>query len=165
MKSQFFFSLYALTSGAISHWNPRNNSAYGSRDIAILESCSKQKNTKRIKSYYWLYLKINNSEFRHILLDHITYYLHPGLYWILDKACQVVLWVATMYYHVIGHAWLNMITNCFCIIKFHKLMNQYQACLYSVECISYVEFKCGHEIQQFYYKTCWSVFWKELDQV
>ena len=39
-------------------------------------SCSKQQNTKEIKCYYLLYLKINISEFRLILLDHITYLLN-----------------------------------------------------------------------------------------
>ena len=46
--------------------------AYGSRDIAILVML-KQANTKEIEYYYWLYLKINISEFRLIWLDHITY--------------------------------------------------------------------------------------------
>ena len=30
-------------------------------------------------SYHWLYLKINNSEFRLILLDHITFVTHYGI--------------------------------------------------------------------------------------
>ena len=33
----------------------------------------KKLNTKEIECYYWPYLKINISEFRLILLDHITY--------------------------------------------------------------------------------------------
>ena len=33
---------------------------------------------------------------------------------------------------------------------FHEIMNQYQACLYSLECIFNHDYKCGHEIP-----NCW----------
>ena len=39
----------------------------------------------------------------------------------------------------------------------HKLLNQYQACLYLFECILHVDFKYGHEIPK-----CWHFFLKQL---
>ena len=39
---------------------------------------SKQSKTKEIERYYWRYLKINISEFRLILLDHVTYVKLPN---------------------------------------------------------------------------------------
>ena len=41
--------------------------------ISAIKEFPKQKETKGNTYYVWLYLKINISDFRLILLDHITY--------------------------------------------------------------------------------------------
>jgi len=41
--------------------------------ISAIKEFPKQKETKGNTSFVWLYLKINISDFRLILLDHITY--------------------------------------------------------------------------------------------
>ena len=48
--------------------------------IWAVEGCQKYKETKAIYCFIWVYLKINISEFRLILLDHITYvdWWHQG---------------------------------------------------------------------------------------
>ena len=56
--------------------NPHQNWALCSRDVAIWW-CSKQENTTKIEDYYWLYLKINSSEFRQsnsfcLITSHIS---------------------------------------------------------------------------------------------
>ena len=43
--------------------------------ISAIKEFPKQKETKGNTSFVWLYLKINISDFRLILLDHITYIL------------------------------------------------------------------------------------------
>ena len=58
---------------AIVSWKSHQNWAYRSWDRHFSDAQkSKQSNIKEIECYYRLYLKINNSEFRLILLDHIT---------------------------------------------------------------------------------------------
>ena len=50
--------------------------------------------------------------------------------------------------------------KCLFLRLFHKLMNQYQACLYSFECIFHWDSKYGHEMPQFWHflQTLWH-FW------
>ncbi len=60
-------------------WKPHLNWTSGSKVTAI-ERLSKQQKTKEMLSFFWLYLAINATDFRLILLDHNTYililYLH-----------------------------------------------------------------------------------------
>ena len=48
--------------------------------ILTAERCQKQYETKDIFCFVWLYLKINISDFRLILLDHITYHYYGIFY-------------------------------------------------------------------------------------
>ena len=59
---------------AIFWWKPHRNWTCGSRDIATFSDAQNSKIQRKLNAIYnWLYLKINMSEFRLILLDHITY--------------------------------------------------------------------------------------------
>ena len=59
---------------AILCWKPHQNWTYGSKDIAILVMLKIIKYKGNcILIPIWIYLKINISEFRLILLDHITF--------------------------------------------------------------------------------------------
>ena len=46
------------------------------------------------------------------------------------------------------------------LLVFHELMNQYQACLYSLECISHGDSKYGHEMSTFchFWKFCETLY-------
>ena len=65
----------------------------------------------------------------------------------LNHVCLDALYFNT--YHA-GH-WFLLSKNVFLKLQclFHEIINQYQACLYSVECISHGDSKYCHEIPQF----------------
>ena len=71
MKIQFSNTMYALLLELYFGENPIKI-GLTIPEILSFQCCSKQYDTKRIGNYYWLYLGINISEFRLILLDHIT---------------------------------------------------------------------------------------------
>ena len=47
----------------------------------------------------------------------------------------------------------------FCFSKFHKFLNQYQACLYLFKCISHCDSKYSHQILEFWhFFKCYKMF-------
>ena len=73
INTWFSCSLYASTS-ELYYTENTINIEHTVPEISPIYTCSKQSNTKEIECYYCLYLKINISEFRLILLDLITNY-------------------------------------------------------------------------------------------
>ena len=62
-----------------------------------------------IESYHWLYLKINNSEFRLILLDHITYTLIGP---VIETLFSIIIlqswWIVIKLYISLLKLWLKL---------------------------------------------------------
>ena len=70
-KSSYILHSFVHSQGYIWLKSPQNW-AYGSRDMAFVVMLRTIEYKKEIEHYYWLYLKINISEFRLTLLDHNT---------------------------------------------------------------------------------------------